>query len=372
MWLKRSTPQNIVIGGAAGALPPMIGWAAVTGRVGAGEPQPVPDHLPVDAAALLGAVALQARGLRQGRRADAAGGRGEASTKRHILAYAVVLAVVASAAAAARRRHRLDLCGDRRRSRRGLRLARLGASTACRDDDAAKLPARRLFTFRSCICSCSSLLSWRRRASPELRHDGHDGGWRRRPAPDRGATEAAPRPRGGDRAWRSAVLVVLFFLLTIVGSARTLSPRRCDDDGRRPIPKPRRRRQPRPHRRGLRRSSSPAWSACPSPPCRSTASSARSPATAAPRAGPGRAQADPRPRRHRPLRQQYRQQSRLELPAGEAPGAGQARRGRHRLLPRREPHGAGPRPAPPRSTSRPIRPAPISTRSPASASPTRR
>lgn len=31
--LKRSTPQNIVIGGAAGALPPMVGWAAVTGRV---------------------------------------------------------------------------------------------------------------------------------------------------------------------------------------------------------------------------------------------------------------------------------------------------------------------------------------------------
>src|SRR5215467_14580794 len=30
MWLKRSTPQNIVIGGAAGAFPPMIGWAAVT------------------------------------------------------------------------------------------------------------------------------------------------------------------------------------------------------------------------------------------------------------------------------------------------------------------------------------------------------
>ena len=33
-WLKRSTPQNIVIGGAAGALPPVIGWAAVTGDVG--------------------------------------------------------------------------------------------------------------------------------------------------------------------------------------------------------------------------------------------------------------------------------------------------------------------------------------------------
>jgi len=33
MWLKRRTPQNIVIGGAAGAFPPMIGWAAMTGTV---------------------------------------------------------------------------------------------------------------------------------------------------------------------------------------------------------------------------------------------------------------------------------------------------------------------------------------------------
>jgi protoheme IX farnesyltransferase len=33
-WLKRSTPQNIVIGGAAGAFPPMIGWAAATGGIG--------------------------------------------------------------------------------------------------------------------------------------------------------------------------------------------------------------------------------------------------------------------------------------------------------------------------------------------------
>ena len=33
MWLKRRTPQNIVIGGAAGAFPPMVGWAAVTGTV---------------------------------------------------------------------------------------------------------------------------------------------------------------------------------------------------------------------------------------------------------------------------------------------------------------------------------------------------
>lgn len=34
MWLKRSTPQNIVIGGAAGALPPVIGWVAAVGDIG--------------------------------------------------------------------------------------------------------------------------------------------------------------------------------------------------------------------------------------------------------------------------------------------------------------------------------------------------
>ncbi len=34
IWLKRRTPQNIVIGGASGALPPMIGWAAATGDIG--------------------------------------------------------------------------------------------------------------------------------------------------------------------------------------------------------------------------------------------------------------------------------------------------------------------------------------------------
>jgi protoheme IX farnesyltransferase len=34
LWLKRATPQNIVIGGAAGAVPPLVGWAAVTGSFG--------------------------------------------------------------------------------------------------------------------------------------------------------------------------------------------------------------------------------------------------------------------------------------------------------------------------------------------------
>ena len=72
MWLKRATPQNIVIGGAAGAFPPMIGWAAVTGTVVDRRLRPLPHHLPLDAAALLGARALQAGRLRRGRHPDAA------------------------------------------------------------------------------------------------------------------------------------------------------------------------------------------------------------------------------------------------------------------------------------------------------------
>ena len=65
MWLKRSTPQNIVIGGAAGAIPPVIGWAAATGIGQPGERHPVPDHLPVDAAAFLGAGAVQGGRVRR-------------------------------------------------------------------------------------------------------------------------------------------------------------------------------------------------------------------------------------------------------------------------------------------------------------------
>ena len=76
MWLKRRTPQNIVIGGAAGAFPPMIGWAAVTGSVSIESVAAVPHHLHVDAATLLGAGALPLPRLRARRRADAASGGG--------------------------------------------------------------------------------------------------------------------------------------------------------------------------------------------------------------------------------------------------------------------------------------------------------
>lgn len=94
MWLKRRTPQNIVIGGAAGAVPPVIGWAAATGDV---------TWLPVVLFAIIfvwtpphfWALALWKRGE------YAAAGvpmlpvvSGERSTKRQILAYSVLLAVL--------------------------------------------------------------------------------------------------------------------------------------------------------------------------------------------------------------------------------------------------------------------------------------
>jgi heme o synthase len=97
MWLKRSTPQNIVIGGAAGALPPVIGWAAVTGNVSF---EPVllfliiffwtPPHF--------WALSLY-------RRDDYAHAgipmlpvvAGEAETRRHILLYSLLLAPLGTA-----------------------------------------------------------------------------------------------------------------------------------------------------------------------------------------------------------------------------------------------------------------------------------
>ena len=55
IWLKRTTPQNIVIGGAAGAVPPLVGWAATTGGLVLDRRLPLRDRLLLDPAALLGA-----------------------------------------------------------------------------------------------------------------------------------------------------------------------------------------------------------------------------------------------------------------------------------------------------------------------------
>jgi len=91
LWLKRSTPQNIVIGGAAGAVPPLVGWAAATGRI---EPAAV---------ALFAIVFLWTPphfwALALGKADDyrAAGVpmlpvvRGDAETRRQIFLYSIVL-----------------------------------------------------------------------------------------------------------------------------------------------------------------------------------------------------------------------------------------------------------------------------------------
>ena len=94
MWLKRTTPQNIVIGGAAGAVPPLVAWAAVTGGLG-GTPLYLfaivffwtPPHfwslslLMKDEYARAGVPMLPVV-------------RGEAETRRQILLYAVLLYAV--------------------------------------------------------------------------------------------------------------------------------------------------------------------------------------------------------------------------------------------------------------------------------------
>ncbi len=97
MWLKRLTPQNIVIGGAAGALPPVVGWAAVSGAA------------PLEAWVLFAiiflwtpphfwALALYKRGDY-----ERAGipmmpvVKGERSTRRQIFAYALILAAAGTA-----------------------------------------------------------------------------------------------------------------------------------------------------------------------------------------------------------------------------------------------------------------------------------
>ena len=72
-WLKRSTPQNIVIGGAAGAVPPLVGYAAATGSLALPALWLLPHRVPLDAPALLGAGHDDQERVRRCTRADAPG-----------------------------------------------------------------------------------------------------------------------------------------------------------------------------------------------------------------------------------------------------------------------------------------------------------
>jgi protoheme IX farnesyltransferase len=143
MWLKRRTPQNIVIGGAAGALPPVIGWVAAAGNVGL-EPLILfliiflwtPPHFWALSLNLAGEYARAGVPM-----LPVVAGRAE--TKRQILLYSVLLALVSLLPSA------LGFAG----AIYGVAAAMLGASMIFlswqvrRSNDKERQPARRLFVF---------------------------------------------------------------------------------------------------------------------------------------------------------------------------------------------------------------------------------
>ena len=140
-WLKRTTPQNIVIGGAAGAVPPVVGWAAATGDL----------TLPALLLFLIvffwtpphfWALALLIRREYAAARVPMLPVvRGEPETTRSIVRYTVVLVAVTLLPFLVGDAGWLYL-GDRRRARRRLPRARARCSAA---NDAGS--ARRLFTY---------------------------------------------------------------------------------------------------------------------------------------------------------------------------------------------------------------------------------
>jgi len=99
MWLKRWTPQNIVIGGAAGAFPPMIGWAVATGGIG------IESVLMFCLTFMWTPPHFWALALFMRKDYDNAGvpmltvTHGRPSTRRHILVYTLLLAALAVATA---------------------------------------------------------------------------------------------------------------------------------------------------------------------------------------------------------------------------------------------------------------------------------
>ncbi|MGH6957075.1 MAG: heme o synthase [Caulobacteraceae bacterium] len=99
IWLKRSTPQNIVIGGLAGALPPVVGWAAASGTA------PLNAWLMVAIIFMWTPPHFWALSLTTHDDYERAGvpmmpvAKGEASTRRQILIYSLILAPLALAPA---------------------------------------------------------------------------------------------------------------------------------------------------------------------------------------------------------------------------------------------------------------------------------
>ncbi len=157
MWLKRRTPQNIVLGGLAGALPPVVGWAAASGAA------------PFNAWLLVAIIFLWTPphfwALSLYTSADYANAgvpmmpvvKGPASTRRQILAYSVVLALAALAPTftglGGATYFGVAALGGLVFVALAVRLARSGAGDAAPEHDglydvkAAARPARDLFAF---------------------------------------------------------------------------------------------------------------------------------------------------------------------------------------------------------------------------------
>ena len=219
VWLKRRTPQNIVIGGAAGAFPAVVGWAAVTGSV---------DLVPLVLFSIVffwtpphfWSLALFAND--DYRRAGVpmlpvvAGAK---ETRRQIVIYTLLLVPLSLAPWCDRLqrpglRHRRVGAGRRLP---GLRAARAARPAGCggRQPDRRCAGARRVPLLDRCICSC---------CSPRSRWTGWSGdagaAWNRiRRVPRRSEAEEMRRRRRGRNIALIVVLValaVLFYAITIV------------------------------------------------------------------------------------------------------------------------------------------------------------
>ena len=143
MWLKRRTPQNIVIGGAAGAFPPVIGWVAATGRIGM---EPIVLFLIIF---LWTPPHFWALSISRAGEYSRAGipmlpvVAGAAETKRQILIYCVLLVPISILPCI------LGFAGAIYGATAGMSGATmiLLAMLLCRSSDAEKGPAPRLFAF---------------------------------------------------------------------------------------------------------------------------------------------------------------------------------------------------------------------------------
>ena len=154
MWLKRQTPQNIVIGGVAGALPPVIGWAAATGDIG---PEPLILFLMIF---LWTPPHFWALSLNRSDEYARAGVpmlpvvAGRAATTRQILIYSVLLVPISLLPwALGLCRH--DLCRDRRCQRGDSPLrSRSGCTDAAMpsDRDASRLFVFSIFYLFRAVC----------------------------------------------------------------------------------------------------------------------------------------------------------------------------------------------------------------------------